>query len=85
MWTGITLNKGTFYAVKFEPEPEPAVFLHLNQQKNKQGNLRIKIFDKISYNQTNINTEIFTEYFKYQNPTFLSKDLSNANKTRNKK
>ena len=51
--------------MKSEPEPEPAVFLHLNQRKNKLGNLRIKIFDKISYNQTNINTEIFTEYFKY--------------------
>ena len=41
--------------------------------------------DKIANDGTNINTEIFNEYFMYHNPSFLVKDLCNANKTRNDK
>ena len=41
--------------------------------------------NKIASDKRNINTEIFNEYFKYHNPTFLVKDLYKPDKTRNKK
>ena len=39
--------------------------------------------NRIVNDEKNINTEIFNEYFKYQNPSFLIKDIYNANQTRN--
>ena len=44
-----------------------------------------EFFDKVTHNETNINTEIFNEHFKYQNPIFLIKDLFNSNWTKNEK
>ena len=41
--------------------------------------------NKIENHEANINTEIFNEYFKYQNTPFLVKDLYNVNQTKNKK
>ena len=41
--------------------------------------------NQIANDETDINTEIFNEYFKYHNPSFLIKDLYNSNETTNKK
>ena len=41
--------------------------------------------NQIANDETDINTEIFNEYFKYHNLSFLIKDLSNSNETTNKK
>ena len=38
-------------------------------------------FNKTANNETNINTAIFNEHFKYQNTPFLVKDLYNVNRT----
>ena len=40
---------------------------------------------KIIRDESNINNEILFEYFKYQNPSYLLKDLYYADKTENKK
>ena len=39
--------------------------------------------NRIVNDEKNINAEIFNEYFKYQNPSILIKDIYNANQTRN--
>ena len=41
--------------------------------------------NQIANDETDINTDIFNEYFKYHNLSFLIKDLSNSNETTNKK
>ena len=40
---------------------------------------------KINSDESNINNKIFSECFKYRNPSYLFKDLYYAGKTRNKK
>ena len=54
--------------------------------KKTQHKFYTEFLNKITQNEKkNINNEIFNEYFKYQNPTFLLKGLSNANKNKNEK
>ena len=72
-----------------ESEPEPTLFATpkptKERAKKSQPKLCRDFFDKVAHNETNINTEIFNEYSKYQNPTFLLKDLINTNRTKNEK
>ena len=39
--------------------------------------------NKIKNDEKNINTEVFNEYFGYQNPSFLAEDLFKANQVKN--
>ena len=42
-----------------------------------------KTFAEIWNDKVNINSGIFREYFRYQNPSFLAKDLLKANQIKN--
>ena len=42
-----------------------------------------KIVAEIRNDKENINSGIFREYFRYQNPSFLAKDLLKANQIKN--
>ena len=41
--------------------------------------------DEIIADEKVINNEIFSNYFKYQNPSFLEKDLISAKQNKNEK
>ena len=41
--------------------------------------------NEIIADEKNANKEIFSNYFKYQNPSFLVKDLISAKKNKNEK
>ena len=43
------------------------------------------LIENVVHDETYINIEIFIEYFKHQNPSYLLKDLYNSSGTRNKK
>ena len=70
----------------------------VNQQQNQQQNqqkktltknnksklkLQQKFINKTITNKKDINNEIFWDYFKYQNPSFLAKDLIRATQAKN--
>ena len=38
----------------------------------------MKLMNEIISNEEDVNDEIFLNYFKYQNPSFLAKDLIRA-------
>ena len=57
----------------------------MNELRKSPSKLYKDFFYKVAHSVTNINTEIFNKYFPYQNPISLLKDLSNTNKTKNKK
>ena len=92
--------KSKIFLVKYSdkiPAPEPApeqapeatVFDTAQpaeeQAKKSSSKLYQDFLDKIANDETSINTEIFNKYFKYQNLSFLVKDLHDANKTINEK
>ena len=44
---------------------------------------KVKIYPfRINENFKKLNSEIFREYFRYQNPSFLAKDLLKANQVK---
>ena len=55
-----------------EPTPEAA------KQKKPKLQLQQEFMNKTIANKKDINDEIFWNYLKYQNPTFLAKDLIRA-------
>ena len=56
----------------------------LSETKNKQFLKWIEEFlNEIKNGRKNINNEIFTEYFDYQSPSFLVKDLYEGNQNKN--
>ena len=62
-----------------EPAAEPAA--DKTPTKNKRSKLKIKL--EFIANEKDINYEIFWDYFKYQNPSFLAKDLIRATPDKN--
>ena len=80
------LTKNPNKIEKPEPAPKPAWF-DTPKPRKEQNKVKIiwTLLNKIENHERNINTEIFNEYFKYQNTPFLVKDLCNVNQTKNKK
>ena len=70
-----------------EQEPEPTVFTTPKPTKEWTNNSKsyVDFQNKITNDETNINAEIFNEYFKYHNPTCLLKDLFHTDETKNNK
>ena len=63
---------------KYSQQKTQIKFQQLNQPLNQQYLIFI-------HDETNVSIELFNEYFKYPNPTFLLKDLYEPNKTRSNK
>ena len=55
--------------------------------KNKKSKLKLQqeFLNEIIADKKDINNEIFSQYFKYQNPSFLVKDLISAKQNKNEK
>ena len=73
------------FQIKFQhlnQHPIQQYLIHLNQQKHKLRNLKIEFKNRLHEKYLNeminyekdINDEIFSKYFKYQNPSVLGKD-----------
>ena len=67
------------------PTREPTPELATERTKHKKSKLKLKqeIMNEIIANKKDINDEIFWNYFKYQNPSFLAKDLIRATQAKN--
>ena len=63
--------------VATEPATEP-----INYKKSKLK-LQQEFMNEVIANEKDINYEIFWNYFKYQNPSFLEKDLIKATQAKN--
>ena len=64
-------------------EPKPEVTTELTKQKKSKLKWQQESMNKIIPNEKDINEEIFWNYFKYQNPLFLAKDLIRAMQAKN--
>ena len=73
------------FQIKFQQlnqHPIQQYVIHLNQQKHKLRNLKTefknrlhqKYLNEMINDEKDINDEIFSKYFKYQNPSVLGKD-----------
>ena len=63
-----------------EPAAEPAADKTPAKSKRSKSKLQLEFIA----NEKDINDEIFWDYFKYQNPSFLAKDLIRATPAKNK-
>ena len=71
-----------------EPTPKPTpkpTKTQTRKSKHKTSLLRLHghFLNKIKSYETNVNNEIFKEYFGYWNTSFLAKDVYKANQTKN--
>ena len=68
-----------------EPKAEPTVFATTNPKKGPgyKSKVHVDFWNTVANDETDVNTEIFNQYFKYQNPEFLLRDFFNTSKTKN--
>ena len=68
-----------------KPIPEAATEPATEPTKHKRSKLKLQqeFMNEIIANEKDMNDEIIWNYFKYQNPPFLAKDLIRANQVKN--
>ena len=68
-----------------KPIPEAATEPAKEPTKHKRSKLKLQqeFMNEIIANEKDMNDEIIWNYFKYQNPSFLAKDLIRANQVKN--
>ena len=59
-------------------EPTPELATGPTKQKKSKLKLRQEFINEIISDEKEINGDIFSNYFKYYNPSFLAKDLIRA-------
>ena len=68
-----------------EPTPKPATEATSAKHKKSKLKLQQNFINEIIADEKDINNGIFSNYFKYQKPSFLVKDLINAKQNKNEK
>ena len=71
--------------VATEPAPKPATETTPTKHKKSKLKLQQNFINEIIADEKDINNGIFSNYFKYQKPSFLVKDLINAKQNKNEK
>ena len=65
-------------------EPTPELAPEPTKHNKSKLKLQQKFMNEIIADKKDINDEIFWNYFKYQNRSFLAKDLTKAEQSKNK-